>query len=624
METNNRKVVADSSEGPGATKGYPFRAPIKLKRWIKSGTIEEYAVSDDPIKSLEEDYLGFRSYIKALNRFITSEKTKTPITISIEGDWGTGKTSLMLLLKKSLDKSSIPTVWFNAWLFNQEEQIWAALVQTIMNQLKNRYNACEKFLFWLRLTFRRFSLGRATWMLLWNVFFPVLLLLAALLVDKDISKKLDQDTITLLLSPFQFLYNKIGLVFPFLKMQPQIIKLILSLGAIIVVFNRYSSIIKNPFQISIQGLINQPNYEDRIGFIYNFKKDFENIISIATNPITGKKSSKIVIFIDDLDRCDPTKSADIIQAINQFLDSEKCVFVIGMNPDAVAASIEAKYKDVFDVMKKRNPNLNSPGRLFLDKIIQLPLRIPRPTSGFIETFWLDCLKNQENKSSISESDVLIGEADYLIEEGKKTIELIQRGKDNEAFYEDWEVSEAKKIGYPFLKQNPRQLKRFENLFRVLSYIANENGILMMYMESELSDEFSNIKQNYEHDLNLKIVALWVVLLIRWPDLLNVISDGLWINDLRRMLTDISDLVDKKEVWIRSQINDDETAAMKKIKNLRIQFKDSSSHWCHFPWESWLDDIDFRTIVKALDPLWRSPESGEIDVLEILISMAPPN
>ncbi len=63
----------------------------------RSGTLEEYAVSDDPIKSLEEDYLGFRSYIKALKRFITSEKTKTQITISIEDDWGTGKTSLMLL-----------------------------------------------------------------------------------------------------------------------------------------------------------------------------------------------------------------------------------------------------------------------------------------------------------------------------------------------------------------------------------------------------------------------------------------------------------------------------------------------------------------------------------------------
>jgi hypothetical protein len=89
-----------------------------------------------------------------------------------------------------------------------------------------------------------------------------------------------------------------------------------------------------------------------------------------------------------LDRCEPAKAVDIIEAINLFLDSVGCVFVLGMDSVAVIASIESKYKELLTAVRRENNLIVSPGRKFLDKIIQVPFLVPRPTrksiNGLVE------------------------------------------------------------------------------------------------------------------------------------------------------------------------------------------------------------------------------------------------
>ena len=60
-------------------------------------------VIDEPVNYLKEenDKLGINDYAKALTNFI--ENTETPMTIGIQGEWGSGKTSLMNLLWKELE-----------------------------------------------------------------------------------------------------------------------------------------------------------------------------------------------------------------------------------------------------------------------------------------------------------------------------------------------------------------------------------------------------------------------------------------------------------------------------------------------------------------------------------------
>jgi KAP family P-loop domain len=73
-------------------------------------------IQDVPITEFSQDALGIKGYAEALTKFVL--KCKTPMTIAIQGDWGSGKTSLMQLIKKSLDDQVIP-IEFNTWQFSQ-------------------------------------------------------------------------------------------------------------------------------------------------------------------------------------------------------------------------------------------------------------------------------------------------------------------------------------------------------------------------------------------------------------------------------------------------------------------------------------------------------------------------
>jgi len=67
-----------------------------------------------------EDNFNIERYINGLKSFI--KNCNTPITMAIQGDWGTGKTSIMSMVKNKIEKENpgnIELVWFNTWQFSQ-------------------------------------------------------------------------------------------------------------------------------------------------------------------------------------------------------------------------------------------------------------------------------------------------------------------------------------------------------------------------------------------------------------------------------------------------------------------------------------------------------------------------
>ena len=71
---------------------------------------------DKPVASITEDLFNVEVYVNALCSFIRS--CDTPMTISIQGDWGSGKTSMMNMMKANLQGAVWP-IWFNTWQFSQ-------------------------------------------------------------------------------------------------------------------------------------------------------------------------------------------------------------------------------------------------------------------------------------------------------------------------------------------------------------------------------------------------------------------------------------------------------------------------------------------------------------------------
>ena len=52
---------------------------------------------DVPVASISEDLFNLSTYVNGLCSFIRN--CETPMTISIQGDWGSGKTSMILFVR---------------------------------------------------------------------------------------------------------------------------------------------------------------------------------------------------------------------------------------------------------------------------------------------------------------------------------------------------------------------------------------------------------------------------------------------------------------------------------------------------------------------------------------------
>lgn len=71
---------------------------------------------DKPVANINEDLFSVEVYVNALCSFIRS--CETPMTISIQGDWGSGKTSMMNMMAANMQGAVCP-IWFNTWQFSQ-------------------------------------------------------------------------------------------------------------------------------------------------------------------------------------------------------------------------------------------------------------------------------------------------------------------------------------------------------------------------------------------------------------------------------------------------------------------------------------------------------------------------
>ena len=112
--------------------------------------LEKYwGMSDMPMSEENEDCLDTRKYVNGLVKFV--KECSTPMSIALQGDWGTGKTSfIMRMINKINEKNKIECkanqilyIYFNTWQysqFNMSDSLYYSLMQCIINCIMKNYD----------------------------------------------------------------------------------------------------------------------------------------------------------------------------------------------------------------------------------------------------------------------------------------------------------------------------------------------------------------------------------------------------------------------------------------------------------------------------------------------------
>jgi predicted KAP-like P-loop ATPase len=73
---------------------------------------------------------------------------KTPFTIAINGDWGSGKTSLMKTVGRKINssaKAKCMVVWFNAWRYEKSRQpLWSSFLNIVLSEISSAVGSKNK------------------------------------------------------------------------------------------------------------------------------------------------------------------------------------------------------------------------------------------------------------------------------------------------------------------------------------------------------------------------------------------------------------------------------------------------------------------------------------------------
>lgn len=129
------------------------------------------------------------------------------------------------------------------------------------------------------------------------------------------------------------------------------------------------------------GIFGQATFEkaldviaDRDAEFCKFINTFEATFEQAVSDFVGE-DGRLVVFVDDLDRCTPEASLAVLEALKLFIGDARCVFVIAMDFDVVVSAAESRFT--------QHPPLT--GSAYLEKIIQIPFFLPSVSFETLKT-----------------------------------------------------------------------------------------------------------------------------------------------------------------------------------------------------------------------------------------------
>ena len=377
------------------------------------------------------DLLNYESIARTVVRLL-EEESDQPLSVGVHGDWGAGKSSVLMMVEDALKgQDRVLCVRYNGWLFQGFEDAKAVLIETIIDELLEARSHLDKVQ-----SKAKEVLRRVDWM--------------------KVARKATSYGLTAVTGiPGMETVRDLR----------TIASTLLGKGEEAATEENLRSLFEQAGEY-----VDETEQASATEQMHAFRKEFEELLQESN-------IDRLVVLVDDLDRCLPTTSIETLEAIRLFLFVPRAAFVIAADEEMIEYAVRQHFPDL--------PVVTGPAtyaRNYLEKLIQVPFRLP--SLGYAETriyVTLLLVLNECGEES-NEFKILVKLARDILKRPWQGPGL-RREKITEALGSVAEPVErsldlANRIS-PILADgahgNPRQIKRFINAMHLRLAIAQERG-----------------------------------------------------------------------------------------------------------------------------------------------------
>lgn len=361
------------------------------------------------------DALGFSDFRPALTEVLLYGQT--PLTVGIFGRWGTGKTSLLRMLRQDVEawgrRLNLPvrTVWFTAWKYERREALWRALLLRVLHALQPAGDDETAR------TLRR-ELAR---------------------LETALYRPVEWEEVSRWVVDWWQAFKSGG------RVVAEIMAALLPLPAgVQQTLLRLMGAGDGLSLEDLEGLVQALRREvhtyrmEQLTSTEQFEEHFRRVLQRALG--RGDQAlGRLVLFVDDLDRCLPEKAVEVLEAIKLFLEVEGTAFVLALDREVIRQGIELYYG-----RGAKEPPID--GDAYLEKFIQIPFTLPPLETRMMDRM-MAVLDGQRPAETPADVDLPIAAEARTLDEDLRTIFTLG------------------------LHPNPRQVKRALNTFRLLQAVA---------------------------------------------------------------------------------------------------------------------------------------------------------
>lgn len=389
-----------------------------------------------PDNETERDFLNFSGVADTVAEIIVQAKGR-PASIGVSGAWGTGKSSMIKLVRRSLEEraegraSQYVFVEFNAWLYQGYDDARAALLEVIATKLteeaKTRETGIDK---------AQNLLKRVNW-----------LRAAKLGAGSALALALG-------LPPT----GAIGEVFSAGK------KLISGSGDESDVADLEDGATK--VGDAFGGLLNPKPELSPPREIHAIRESFEDALK--------EIGITLVVLIDDLDRCLPPTTISTLEAIRLFLFLDNTAFVIAADNAMIKHAVRKHFDGVADDLVTN----------YFDKLVQIPIRVPPLGTQEVRAYMLLLFVENSTLPEDAKETIRKKVCERLAEtwRGKRVdrafIESVHQNLPTELIgrFDTADRLAPLMTSATQISGNPRLIKRFLNALAIRMTISNAHGV----------------------------------------------------------------------------------------------------------------------------------------------------